>query len=111
MVYAVGFFRTIVKTTDGGEHWIKIQSGMQGDGNYECVFFINENTGWIGNFDSPEFGVRKTTDGGKTIFSNAFLGFPHDIYFKDSLEIYIQLKVYTPASSTLFFLKTNLYTR
>ncbi|MEO8446578.1 MAG: T9SS type A sorting domain-containing protein, partial [bacterium] len=75
-----------VKTTDGGEHWIKVESGMQGDGRYTCVYFLNENTGWIGNFDSPDYGVRKTTNGGSTIFSNSFLGFPEDIYFKDSLN-------------------------
>jgi len=83
IVYAVGFFRTVVKTTDGGEHWIKVESGMQGDGRYTCLFFINQNTGWIGNF-GPGYGVRKTTDGGKTIFSNPFLGYPEDLYFKDS---------------------------
>jgi photosystem II stability/assembly factor-like uncharacterized protein len=86
IVYAVGFYRTVVKTTNGGASWIKIQSGMAGDGNYTCVFFINENTGWIGNFDSPEYGVRRTTDGGQTIISVPFSGFPEDLYFKDSLN-------------------------
>ncbi|HQY21800.1 MAG TPA: hypothetical protein PK294_09635 [Ignavibacteria bacterium] len=85
-VYAVGFYRTIVKTTNGGAEWFKAQSGMQGDGNYECVFFINTNTGWIGNFDSPEYGVRKTTNGGKSVFSIPFSGIPRDLYFKDSLN-------------------------
>ncbi|HAY33580.1 MAG TPA: YCF48-related protein [Ignavibacteria bacterium] len=86
VVYSVGFYRTIVKTTNGGTTWIKIQSGMQGDGNYTCVYFINYNTGWIGNFDSPEHGVRRTTDGGQTITSVPFSGYPEDMYFKDSLN-------------------------
>lgn len=85
-VYAAGFFRTLVKTTNGGVNWVKKESGMIGDGTYTCLFFINENTGWIGNFDSPDYGVRKTTDGGNTIFSNNFLGYPEDLYFKDSLN-------------------------
>ena len=86
VVYAVGFFRTIVKTTDGGVNWIKIESGMQGDGRYTCVFFINDHTGWIGNFDSPDYGVRKTTDGGQTITSIPFNGIPRDLFFRDSLN-------------------------
>ncbi|MBV6479902.1 MAG: Ycf48-like protein [Ignavibacteria bacterium] len=86
VVYAVGFYRTVVKTTNGGTTWIKIQSGQPGDGIYTCVFFINSNTGWIGNFDSPEYGVRRTTDGGVTITSVPFSGFPEDMYFKDSLN-------------------------
>ena len=85
-VYAVGYFRTIVKSTDGGTTWIKIESGMQEDGSYECVFFINNLTGWIGNFDNPKYGVRKTINGGQTIFSIPFNGIPRDLYFKDSLN-------------------------
>ncbi|MBV6479905.1 MAG: Ycf48-like protein [Ignavibacteria bacterium] len=84
-VYAVGFFRTVVKTTNGGGLWIKIESGTQGDGRYTCVYFVNQNTGYIGNF-GPGYGVRKTTDGGKTIFPLSFSGIPQDLYFKDSLN-------------------------
>ncbi len=86
VVYAAGYFRTLVKTTNGGENWIKVESGMLGDGSYECVFFINEQTGWMGNFDSPDYGVRKTTDGGQSVFTIPFNGFPQDLFFKDSLN-------------------------
>ena len=85
VVYAVGFFRTVVKTTDGGENWIKVESGMTGDGRYTCVFFIDSNTGWIGNF-GPGYGVRMTTNGGQNITSIPFNGFPEDLFFKDSLN-------------------------
>lgn len=84
-VYAVGFFKTLVKTTNGGTNWIKKDSGMTGDGRYTCVFFINENKGWIGNF-GPGYGVKKTTDGGNTIQSVPFNGIPEDLHFKDSLN-------------------------
>ena len=85
VVYAVGFFRTVVKTTNGGENWIKVESGMQGDGRYTCVFFMNANTGCIGNF-GPGYGVRRTTDGGQTINTIPFGGYPEDLYFKDDLN-------------------------
>lgn len=85
-VYAVGFYRTLLKTTDGGANWVIKESGMIGDGNYTCVFFIDKNKGWIGNFDSPDYGIRKTTDGGNTIQSVPFNGIPQDLYFKDSLN-------------------------
>jgi photosystem II stability/assembly factor-like uncharacterized protein len=85
VVYAVGFFRTVVKTTNGGENWIKVESGMQGDGRYTCVFFMNSNTGCIGNF-GPGYGVRRTTDGGQTINTIPFGGYPEDLYFKDDLN-------------------------
>lgn len=86
IVYAVGFYRTLIKTTNGGSSWFSQDSGTIGDGTYTCVFFINENTGWIGNFESGIYGVKKTTDGGNTLTVNSFNGFPNDLFFKDSLN-------------------------
>jgi photosystem II stability/assembly factor-like uncharacterized protein len=84
-VYAAGFYRTLLKTTDGGDNWILKESGMAGDGRYTCVFFIDQNKGWIGNF-GPGYGIMKTSDGGNTIQSVPFNGIPQDLYFKDSLN-------------------------
>ncbi|MBK8384116.1 MAG: hypothetical protein IPL16_19970 [Ignavibacteria bacterium] len=39
IVYAVGFFRTYIKSTNGGISWFNLDSGMQGDGTYQSVFF------------------------------------------------------------------------
>jgi photosystem II stability/assembly factor-like uncharacterized protein len=86
IVYAVGFYRTLIKTTNGGSSWFSQDSGTIGDGTYTCVFFINENTGWIGNFESPDYGVKKTTDGGKTLTTIGFGGVPNDLFFRDSLK-------------------------
>ncbi|MBK8983338.1 MAG: T9SS type A sorting domain-containing protein [Ignavibacteria bacterium] len=83
VVYAAGFYRTLVKTTNGGKDWMKVESGMQGDGNYTCVFFIDENKGWMGNFDSPDYGVRRTTNGGQTVHASPYNSFPADLFFKD----------------------------
>jgi photosystem II stability/assembly factor-like uncharacterized protein len=86
IVYAVGFFRTFIKTTNGGVSWFTLDSGGAGTGSYMCVYFINKNTGWIGNWESPDFGVKKTTDGGATLTLYSYLDFPKDLFFKDSLN-------------------------
>jgi len=86
VVYAVGFFRTFIKSTDGGLNWITLESGGSGTGSYMSVFFINSNTGWISNWESPNHGVKKTIDGGITLLLYPFLGIPKDLYFKDSLN-------------------------
>ena len=87
IVYAVGFGRIFIKTTNGGTNWFKLDTGSIGPtGSYECVFFINKNTGWISNWKSPNFGVKKTTDGGITFTLSSNFGIPKDLYFKDSLN-------------------------
>ncbi|MCX8105765.1 MAG: YCF48-related protein [Ignavibacterium album] len=53
-------FGDILKTTDGGENWVKL-SIDPGNRTYS-VFFLDENTGFIGS-QGPT-GVYKTTDGG-----------------------------------------------
>lgn len=85
IVYAVGFFRTYIKSTNGGISWFNLDSGMQGDGTYQSVFFLNSMTGWAGYGDGTFFGVRKTTDGGNS-FENSPAGVLTDIYFKDSIN-------------------------
>lgn len=87
IVYSVGWFGTILKTTNGGSKWIALENGTTDDGNYFCVFFINELTGWIGeNNNSGQGNVKKTTDGGLTFTSSYTFGWPRDLYFKDSLN-------------------------
>lgn len=87
VVYAVGWFGTILKTTNGGDNWLAIENGVVGDGNYFCVFFLNETTGWIGeNNNMGQGDVKKTTDGGQTFISSYTFGWPRDLYFKDSLN-------------------------
>ncbi|HMQ68108.1 MAG TPA: YCF48-related protein [Ignavibacteria bacterium] len=86
VVFSVGWFGTILKTTDGGENWIAIQNGVFGDGNYYCLFFINEATGWVSANNMGQGSVKKTIDGGKTFTSSNTFGWPRDMYFKDSLN-------------------------
>ena len=84
VVYCVGFFETILKTTNGGENWIAIENGPAGQGDsYYSVFFLNEDTGWIG---SNSLATRKTTDGGSS-FNNQFIfTIPRDLFFKDAMN-------------------------
>lgn len=83
VVYCVGYFETILKTTNGGNNWITIQNGPIGQGNSHFnVFFLNENTGWIGS----TFQVKKTTNGGLNWIDYIYGDWLYDIYFKDSLN-------------------------
>ncbi len=88
VVYAVGYYGTILKTTNGGNEWIAIENEPIGEGgDYFSVFFLNENTGWIGENNVMGQGdVKKTTNGGITFISAFTNGWPRDMYFKDSLN-------------------------
>lgn len=80
--YVVGWFETIIKTTDAGASWIIIRNGEWGFGSsYDGVFFIDENTGWIGGTGQK---ILKTTNGGETIITHPlFMGEINEIFFKD----------------------------
>ena len=86
ILYCVGMFETILKSTNGGANWIIIRNGPWGSGHsYFASYFVNENTGWITGSGGIIF---KTTDGGSTLdsFYVFDVGYIYDIYFKDSLE-------------------------
>jgi photosystem II stability/assembly factor-like uncharacterized protein len=55
--YAVNWSGNTVKTTNGGSNWYKIDTS-----GYipRSVYFINENTGWVGDLNK----ISKTTNGG-----------------------------------------------
>ncbi len=83
IVYCVGWFETILKTTNGGINWLTLQNGPIGQGNcYFSLFFLDENTGWIGS----TFQVKKTTNGGLNWIDYIYGDWLYDIYFKDSLN-------------------------
>ncbi len=83
VVYCVGWFETILKTTNGGINWLTLQNGPIGQGNcHFCLFFLDENTGWIGS----TFQVKKTTNGGLNWIDYIYGDWLYDIYFKDSLN-------------------------
>jgi len=75
------FGTTLLKTTNGGIDWIKIDSLFQLK-FMSCVYFADDQTGWIGGT-----GISKTTNGGLTwqeclIDSGAYSNYPvYDLNF------------------------------
>lgn len=68
--WVVGQNNKILKTTNGGATWGKItNTGLNSDYNAKCVFFLDENNGWIGsrNENSSDYAiVLHTTNGGSS---------------------------------------------
>jgi photosystem II stability/assembly factor-like uncharacterized protein len=81
VVYFVGNYETIFKTTNGGSSWVVIKNGPGGQGNsYFGLYFLNENTGWVSGISK----ISKTTNGGLTFDSTYIEGWTYDMYFKDA---------------------------
>jgi hypothetical protein len=80
ILFCIGFFETILKTTNGGTNWIALRNGPFGQGmSYEGAYFINKDTGWVcGSLGT----ILKTTNGGITFENNPiFWGYLKDMYF------------------------------
>ncbi|HCY76812.1 MAG TPA: hypothetical protein DHV28_12900 [Ignavibacteriales bacterium] len=60
------FGTSILKTTDGGESWVKDSVFFQNE-IFSTIFFVDDNVGFIGGN-----GIKKTTDGGLS-WTNAFI--------------------------------------
>lgn len=82
-IYSVGWFQTIIKSTNGGSNWMVIRDGPTGVGStfFKC-FFINVNTGWL--LRSSGY-ILRTINGGIS-FDSVFVnnGFLRDVFFKDA---------------------------
>lgn len=89
VVYCVGMFNTILKSTNCGESWQVLKLGTYGTGfSLFTLYFLNENTGWIGGqADPPQF--YRTTNGGVTldsIYCPVLEQRVKGLFFKDSLN-------------------------
>jgi photosystem II stability/assembly factor-like uncharacterized protein len=82
IVFCVGQYETILKSTNGGTLWVPIRNGPAGMSyTYYSTYFINSNTGWITGGGQY---ILKTTNGGITLDSiYQFLGLTRDIYFNN----------------------------
>jgi photosystem II stability/assembly factor-like uncharacterized protein len=65
--WAVGFYGTIRKTTNGGVNWFQQYSSIVNDA-FICCYFPNDMTGWIagGHQTQNKSYIFKTTDGGNS---------------------------------------------
>ncbi|HEY5123241.1 MAG TPA: T9SS type A sorting domain-containing protein [Ignavibacteria bacterium] len=73
------------KTTDGGVNWDTV---FYSNGKNKSLFFINQNTGWIGGFrDFDSSSISYTTDGGLnwTSQKNNYLNNVINIFFINNL--------------------------
>ena len=63
--WAVGFYYTIVKTTNGGLNWITQDANTYQ--SFVSVYFINDQTGWAsgGTLSAEISTISKTTNGGQ----------------------------------------------
>ena len=92
----------ILKTTDGGATWTRIDiDDPQGNANLEGVGFIDEDHGWVGGWGGADFQggfSSATSDGGATwadanqigTFINRFrfLGRPVTVGYASGLTVY-----------------------
>ncbi|HEY5124236.1 MAG TPA: YCF48-related protein [Ignavibacteria bacterium] len=67
----------VIKTTNGGLNWFQLPQMI---GSYNTVFFVDNNTGWIGG-SNP---LRKTTDGGYNWTTQSTTNSINTIFFINS---------------------------
>lgn len=63
--YAVGYNKSIFKTIDGGNTWNYQNAPVNSLFWAYSVFFINNDTGFVGIKNGPGYGFLKTYDGGQ----------------------------------------------
>ena len=88
--YASGWYGEIYKSTDGGNNWFSLVSGVNNITNLTGIFFINNLTGWVVGYNGT---IIKTTSGGIGIDENTNE---------------IQLKIYpNPAQDRIYIATTE----
>lgn len=110
-----GFAAAILKTTDGGESWKRLEvKDPQGNANLEGVGFVDENHGWVGGWGSADFeqgSTSETKDGGVTwtdaneigrfINRFRFFGNPVTVGYASGLTVYKYSSEPLPAPQAL----------
>ena len=85
--YAVGHSGTIIKTTDGGENWIKIRNGnnvLVSNAPFRDVYFVTENKGFIVGDDGLFWQTDNGGDSWKIIDHTPQVTF-HSIFYTDGV--------------------------
>ncbi|MCC7332856.1 MAG: T9SS type A sorting domain-containing protein [Flavobacteriales bacterium] len=88
--YAVGYNKSIFKTIDGGNTWIYQNAPVNPLYWAYSVFFINNDTGFVGIKNGPGYGFLKTYDGGQNWINDTsfFVHHAHFDYRKSSNILY-----------------------
>ncbi len=85
LLYCVGTWEAILKTTNGGSNWEIISDGVIGQGSrYFSCYFINKDTGWIAG---SGWKVLRTYNGCQsfdTIITYPIAAFKNDVHFFNS---------------------------
>lgn len=82
-VIAAGYDKTILRSTDGGENFSQIQTGIVSGTNLWRVKMVSSNTGWICGTNNT---LLKTTNGGLTWQSVTTPGYTSDFWGIDFLD-------------------------
>lgn len=64
--WAVGWYSSILRTTNGGVNWVAVPSGTSS--SFQNTFFVNVNTGWVVGLNGT---IIKTTNAGANWFSQS----------------------------------------
>lgn len=90
LVYVSGSGGTILKTTDRGNTWEILYTGLSG-ANFYSIYFLNADTGYVAGTAGA---IYRTYDGGSTWTSinssiSSFTGVHNSLYFKNANEGFI----------------------
>ena len=62
--YACGWYGQVLKSTDGGNNWFVLASGLSNTTSLNGIFFVNDSIGWaVGNHGT----IIRTTNGGTAV--------------------------------------------
>ncbi len=89
--YAVGYNKSIFKTIDGGNTWSYQNAPVNSLFWAYSVFFINNDTGFVGIKNGPGYGFLKTYDGGQNWINDTSYYVQHGKfeYKKSSNTLYV----------------------
>lgn len=88
--YAVGYNKSIYKTIDGGNTWSYQNATVNTLYWAYSVFFVNNDTGFVGIKNGPGYGFLKTYDGGQSWINDTSFYVHHErfSYRKSSNILY-----------------------
>lgn len=87
--YACGWHGQIFKSTDGGNNWITLNSGLSNTTSLFGIYFISDSVGWVVGENGK---IIKTTNGGQIVGLSEFQEKPNFVLFPNPTENWSQIK-------------------